>query len=162
MTNKWLPATAVLLVIILCFYFYRKYRVAPDIKLDKLELTGLSGQEISMAEFQGQKVILCFSASWCGNCRVELNEMMEADLPEDVKVVVVSDEDPERIAAFKERGKYPFLFLRLEKPFRDLGIHAIPTSYLLNKDLKIKKETVGYVQWKDPSTKQHLLKLMES
>jgi len=163
MQKKWLNAAFIVLLVFVAFYLYRKYRVAPEIDLDHLPLSTIDGVPVKLSAFEGKKVILCFGASWCGNCLEELHDLKQVAhlLPADVEVVVISDEQPQRIESLIKKG-FPFTFLKLNKSFGELGINAIPTSYLLNRNLKVKKETVGYLNWKDESTRQHLLKLLES
>ncbi|MGZ3900891.1 MAG: TlpA family protein disulfide reductase, partial [Bacteroidia bacterium] len=59
------------------------------------------------------------------------------------------------------KRNYPFTFLKMDESFASLGINAIPTNYILNKNLEIKYEKVGEIDWKDPSTVQYMKKLME-
>jgi hypothetical protein len=49
----------------------------------------------------------------------------------------------------------------MNQSFNQIGIHSIPTSYVLNREQEVKKETVGYIDWKDASTREHLKKLMD-
>ena len=102
------------------------------------------------------------AASWCPNCIDELNELAQmnpADLS-DISIVVVSDEPIEKIVSFKTNRQYPFVFLKLTKAFADIGIASIPTAYLFNTSFQIVKQSVGAIQWSDPSTRQHLKTLM--
>lgn len=144
-------------------FVYQKYRVAPNLNLPELDLIDLEAKPVALASFKGQKLVLCFSASWCGNCREELNTIASIKNTElaDVTVVVISDELVEKVKSFKERTAYPFVFLKMNKSFSDIGIFSIPTTYILNTDFEVKKETVGYIHWNDPSTLQHLKKIME-
>ncbi|PBQ30650.1 hypothetical protein CNR22_02295 [Sphingobacteriaceae bacterium] len=161
MSNKWIYPVGLVIAVFVGFFIYQKYRVAPTLNLNSLNLVDLEGRSVKMDSFKGKKVVLCFSASWCGNCREELgvmSDIKDKDLS-DVEVVVVSDESLEKVVDFKE--KYPFTFLKMNKHFNEIGINSIPTSYILNTNLEVKKETVGYLNWKDPSTLQHLKKLME-
>ncbi len=146
------------------FFMYQKYRVAPTLNLPELNLVDLEGKTTGIESFRGKKTVLCFSASWCGNCREELNTLASikgTDLS-DVTILVISDEPIEKVRALKERNGYPFVFLKMNVPFSSIGIHSIPTSYILNSKLEVKKQTVGYVDWKDPSTLKHLKVIMES
>lgn len=144
-------------------FVYQKYRVAPSLNLPQLDLVDLEGKPVAITSFKGQKLVLCFSASWCGNCREELNTIATIKDTElaDVTVVVISDESLEKVKSFKERSAYPFVFLKMNRSFGDIGIYSIPTSYILNTDFEVKKETVGYIHWTDLSTLQHLKKIME-
>jgi peroxiredoxin len=163
MSRKWIAPAGLVIVGLLAFFIYRKYNVAPEIDLQQLELVDLEERPVQFSSFQGKKLLVCFGASWCGNCHDELNvlaSIKDKDLS-DVDVLVISDEPVEKVRKFKERRQYPFTFLKMNKSFAEMGIHSIPTSYIVNTKLEIKKETVGYLDWEDPSTLQHLKKLME-
>jgi len=163
MSKNWMYPVGLIIAALLAFFMYQKYQVAPSIKLDSLSLTDLEEHPVNMESFSGKKVLLCFGASWCGNCREELDiisSIKEKDLS-DIEVIVISDEPLEKIRNFKFKKGYPFTFLKMNKAFNEIGINSIPTSYIINTNLEIKKETVGYLNWKDPSTLEHLKKLME-
>jgi hypothetical protein len=51
--------------------------------------------------------------------------------------------------------------LTLTKVFSDIGINSIPTTYLLNAKGEIVYNNVGFIDWEDESTFQHLISLME-
>jgi thiol-disulfide isomerase/thioredoxin len=104
-----------------------------------------------------------FGASWCGNCIEELNTLKKIKEQQlaDVEVICISDEDIETIIAWKEKRQYPFTFLKLNTHFNAINIFSIPTTYIVNTKLRVVKETVGYIDWEDESTCNHLKKLME-
>lgn len=163
MNKKWLYPAGLVVVLLVVFFFYSRYHVAPAIRFNELDLSDLNGQPVKFAGFRGKKLAVCFSASWCPNCLEELRDinLVKDKEYKDVEVIVISDEPIEKIAEFRERKGYPFTFLKLNAPFHTIGINAIPTSYVVNTQLQVMKESVGYVDWKDPSTAQHLNKLME-
>jgi peroxiredoxin len=163
MKNKWVGALLLLLAILTGIFFYSKFRVAPSIDFSKISLVNEDGSKADLRTFTGRKTVICFSATWCGNCWQELGEIdrIKANELNDVDFVVISDEPAERIEVFKRRLKGPFTYLRLTQPFSSIGIHSIPTSYIVNTHFEIKKEHVGYIDWNDLSTREHLKKLME-
>jgi peroxiredoxin len=163
MSKKWIYPVGLIIAAFLAFYMYQKFRVAPSIKLNELNLSNLKGEDVSFETFKGKKIVLSFGASWCGNCREELDlltAIKDRDLS-DVEIIVISDEPLEKIIRFKEKRGYPFTFLKMDKPFHEIGINSIPTTYIINTKLEIKQETVGYLNWEDPSNLQYLKKLME-
>lgn len=163
MNKKWIYALGLVIAAVVIFYLYKRYRVAPAINFNQLSLVDLDEQPVKFESFKGKKTVVCFSASWCGNCLEELRDInsIKAEHLADVEILVISDEPLERIISFKNRTAYPFTFLKMNQPFNDIGIHSIPTSYILNSKQEIMKETVGYLDWKDPSAREHLKKLME-
>jgi hypothetical protein len=163
MTNKRILALLLLLALVAGVFIYKKFRVAPSIDFSKLSLSDMNGNAVNFNSFKGRKLVVCFSATWCGNCWEELRDidkMKDTELG-DVEFVVISDEPVERIAIFGQKLKGPFTYLKLNTDFPSIGINSIPVSYIFNSKFEIEKEHVGYIDWKDPSTREHLKKLME-
>lgn len=144
------------------WFFYNKYRVAPGLDFKKLNLTDLNGNPVKFKDFKGKKLIVSFGASWCGNCISELRDLNEIkDELTGIEVVIISDEDLETVKNFKERRSYPFTFLKMEQSFNSIGINSIPTNYIFNKNLELKYEKVGEINYKDFSTLEYIKKQME-
>lgn len=162
MKNKWLTIFIITLVGIGGFYLYHKYKQPPFIYFDNLSLTTLDNQTFQLKSLKGKKLIVSFGASWCPNCIDELNDISKVkDLElNDVEVVVISDEPIERVIEFKNNRHYSFTFLKMNQSFQSIGINSIPTTYILNKNFELKKQSVGYLNWADASTLQHLKALM--
>ncbi|MBS1637471.1 MAG: TlpA family protein disulfide reductase [Bacteroidetes bacterium] len=143
-------------------YFFNKYRVAPSMKLDSLELVDETGKEFRLSATAGKKRIISFYASWCGDCLREfkaLNTIKEKELG-DVDVIAITDEPIEKMISFKEKKQYPFQFLKLRKAFSDIQIFSIPVVYIVNEKNETVYEHVGFVDWTDPSTLNYLKTLL--
>jgi len=163
MKNKLTILIFAVLAVLAGIYFFKKYKVAPGVDFSKLVLFDTEGNPVKLSEMKGKKLVVSFGASWCHNCLDELkmiNSVKETNL-KDVEIVVISDEDMDRVKAFKERKGYPFTYLKMNVSFNSIGINSIPTTYIINTNFEVKDETVGYIDWKDPSTVEHLKKLME-
>jgi thiol-disulfide isomerase/thioredoxin len=162
MNTKWLPAAGLIIVLVILFFIYRKYQVAPVIDFERLELVDLNSKKAN-AGTPGSARIITFGASWCSSCIKELNVLKEISSTtlKNVEVVVISDEQAHIVENFKARKQYPFTFLRMQKKFSEVGINSIPTTYLVNSKEQVIKETVGYIEWDDPSTVNHLLHLLQ-
>jgi peroxiredoxin len=163
MNKKWTGIIILVIGAFIAFYFYNKYKTAPTIDFNKLKLSDLNDDPVKFSSFKGKKLVVSFSASWCPNCLDEMREMNDIKDTKlsDVEVIIISDEPLEKIMSWKSRTDYPFTFLKLNSGFNDIGIFSIPTSYIVNTKLEVKKEEVGYIDWKDESTTEHLKKLME-
>lgn len=144
-------------------YFYNKYNVAPTIDIAKLDVVDQDTNKFDMSSLRGKKVIVSFYASWCPNCIEELkvlNSIKHQKLA-DIEVLAVTDESIEKLVEFKNRTQYPFTFLTITGQFPEIGIHSIPVTYLLNSKSEIVYNNVGYIEWNDESTLEHLKSLME-
>jgi peroxiredoxin len=164
MTKK---RTYIILVIailgVLGLYFYNKYNVAPTIDIAKLDVVDQDTNKFDISSLKGKKVIVSFYASWCPNCIEELkvlNSIKNQKLS-DVEVLAITDESIEKLVAFKNKTQYPFTFLTITAQFPEIGINSIPVTYLLNTKGEIVYNNVGYVEWNDESTLEHLKSLME-
>lgn len=158
MSKKLYSLLLLLLAGIIALYFYHTYRVAPDVNLNELPLSDENGKDYNFHNLKGKKMIVSFYASWCGNCIQELKEINKIKQTElnDVEIICITDEPLEKLIDFKNEHAYPFTFLKLNKAFPDIGIHSIPVTYIVNQKLEIVKEEVGYIEWGDPSTINHI------
>ena len=164
MNKKWPYFLTLIILIFVGFFLYNRYRVPPTVDMNTLGLTSLDNQPVTFSKLKGKKTIVCFSASWCPNCLNELRELnsiKNSDLS-DVNIVVISDEPFEKVQAWAERTAYPFTFMKMSQSFPAIGIHSIPVTYLMNDRQEVTKVATGYMDWTDPSTREHLKKMMDN
>ena len=164
MTKKTTYIILILAILsVVGLYFFNKYNVAPVIEILKLEVVDQDTNKFDIPSLKGKMVIVSFYASWCPNCIEELkllNSIKNTKLA-DVEVLAITDEGLEKMVDFKTKKQYPFTFLTLTNSFSSLGIVSIPTTYLLNTKGEIVYNKVGYIDWDDESTLNHLKSLME-
>jgi thiol-disulfide isomerase/thioredoxin len=164
MNNKKIYTVLIITICALIgMYFFNKYKVAPKIDIVNLEVVDENSAPFDIKTLKGQKVIVSFYASWCGDCLKELkiiNSIKDSKL-KDVTVLAITDETIDKLIDFKTKKQYPFTFLKLNKSFNDLKIYSIPTVYLLDTKGEIVYEHIGYINWEDESTLKHLTSLMQ-
>jgi peroxiredoxin len=162
-TNKLKTIALILLALIAILYFYAKYKVAPSINTKELSLVDENNQPFEIDNLKGKKVAICFYASWCPDCLKELKQInsIYSEKMNEITILAITDETMDKLISFKTKKQYPFTFLKLSKSFNDLKIHSIPTTYLLNTQGDIVYEKVGYINWTDESTLNHLKSLMK-
>lgn len=151
-----------LVLFIIGMYFYNKYKVAPSIKINQLELIDGDSKPFHPDSLKNKMAIVSFYASWCPECIRELKTLNSVikDKLGNVSVFAITDESLENMVRFRDKKQYPFTFLKLQKSFRDIEVYSIPTVYLLNKKGAVVYQHVGFINWEDESTRNHLLKLM--
>lgn len=129
------------------FYQYKKYRVAPEIIVQDLQLSNISGQLISITSATTDYVLVCFFGTWCGSCISEVPslETLVANQT-NISVWLVSDEQPERLSKFQQ-AHLTLQILQLARPLSEINIHTVPTAYLLNKSGDVLLKKVGENDW---------------
>lgn len=144
-------------------YMYKKYRVAPSIPLFTQKLLDETGRTIDLSSYKGKPLIISYYASWCGSCikeLKELNEVKEKNL-KGITVICITDDPEDKFYDFQLKHPYPFQFYRLPMSFKEIDIHAIPVTYLVNSKGEMVYNKVGELQWKDNSFMQYAKKMLE-
>ena len=149
MKNKFILLTGIVVVILTAGYFYKKYRVAPDVDFRSLELR-MDDEKSFIADIESKKILVCFFATWCRPCMEELPSLKKAQHilnDDDLFVVLISDERMETLNAFWERTGRQHPFRQSVKKLKELKIETLPTAYLLNEKREVVFKKVGAVDW---------------
>ena len=120
--------------------------VAPD-----FELTMFDGSVVKLADLKGKVVLLNFWATWCPPCRKELSRVEKAIIEKFkgkpfVFLPVSRGEKKEVVAAFREEMGYTFpMGLDTDNSiYKKYAETYIPRNFLIGKDGKVVKASVGY------------------
>lgn len=143
-------------------YLYTKYRVAPHVAFAELELKTPEGQIVHLSDYKGKVLFLNFWETWCGPCREEMPSIERArEQLDSMKYVFVAigEEDPAKIAAFRDQNNYKFTFLISTQKFSEIGINTYPTSYIVDKEGNIVLSKIGGADWSSPEMIDRLKEL---
>jgi len=140
MRNKLIVGIALIVLLLVGGYLYNKYRIAPRVKFNALELYDVKGKPFSTDELKGKKVFVNFFGTWCGPCMHEwpLLEATQAILEkEGYMFIAISDEPVKKLDRFTERNNTNIKVLYSQQKLKELKIFSVPTSYLLNEKQEI-------------------------
>ena len=104
-------------------------------------LKDINGANVQLTDYKGKVVLLNFWATWCGPCRLEIPEFVEAyDRYRDKGFVilgVLSEDDPTpgQLRTFMTEFKMNYPVLREHQDFAAANgeLWALPTSFLIDR-----------------------------
>jgi cytochrome c biogenesis protein CcmG/thiol:disulfide interchange protein DsbE len=138
---------------------------APEFRARTLDATP---QIRTLADYQGQVVLLNLWASWCVPCEQEMpsiERLYREFGPAGLKVVGVAVDDPgfeDRVRGFVARHGLTFDILsegsgKIESDYQALGI---PATYLIGRDGIIRKRVAGASDWSSAANQALVAQLL--
>ncbi|MCK6638896.1 MAG: TlpA family protein disulfide reductase [Bacteroidia bacterium] len=139
---------------VVAFWLFRKYRVAPNLDVEKLTVRNLQGEIVDLTKYRGKTLFVNYWATWCPDCRRELPSIQKlADQVDRNKVIflLISDEPLEKIQSFASNNDYDLLYLQTDKPHQENGIFTLPTTYIFDNEGYEVTSKAGGADWSEPS-----------
>jgi len=134
----------------------------PEKLVDRIELTDLDGEAISLADLKGKTIFLNYWATWCRPCLAEMPDMDKAAKileEENFIFLAASDEDIDKIKKFAAKFDYSFQFVHSKTSVFDLDIMALPTTMVIDSKGEIVYNEVGAKDWASKKMIENLRKL---
>ncbi len=127
-------------------------------------LEGFDGHQVNFNQMKGKVVFLNFWATWCPPCVAEMPDIhsLFEETGDSVTFVMISlDRDRNKARRFIEKNGYDFptYFLRSRLP-DSYDTHSIPTTYLIEKDGRIRVENHGMAKYHTSRFKKLLSKAL--
>jgi cytochrome c biogenesis protein CcmG/thiol:disulfide interchange protein DsbE len=124
----------------------KEYPNAPD-----FALYDLTGKLVRLSDHKGKVVIIDFWATWCGPCRIGIPDFIEIQNKYGKEKLMIlginlDQGDLSVVVSFAKVYKinYPILFYTPEVIEAYGGIRGIPTTFIVDREGKIREKLVGY------------------
>ncbi|MCA1011899.1 redoxin domain-containing protein [Halobacillus halophilus] len=125
-----------------------KGQQAPDFTLQTLE-----GEEVSLSDYRGKKVMINFWATWCPPCRAEMPDMEKFYQNEDIVILAVNLTETEsglkEVQEFRDEFdlSFPILLDKKVEVANKYQINPVPTSVFVDEDGKIDSVMLGAMNY---------------
>ena len=122
----------------------------------------------TIADYEGEVVLLNIWATWCGPCRIEMPSMqrLEEQLgPKGLKIVAVSVDVAgmeNAINTFTEEMKLSFEILHnpagdIQRIYQTTGV---PETFIIGRDGRLRRRVIGADTWDSPANVAYLERLL--
>lgn len=118
-----------------------------------IPLENIEGGNLKLNDMKGRVIVLDLMATWCGPCKLQMEEMRELRTlfsSYDVEIVSVGvdlKEAASLLRGFKTEENAEWPFVRSNQAFNDaFPADSIPTLYILDKNGRVAKTHVGVTE----------------
>ena len=125
-------------------------KVESKIKTTTSLYEDLDGNPIALSDFKGKRVLLNFWATWCRPCIEEMPSLIKAKEvleKENYIFLLATDQPIKTIKSFKEKKNFDFNYVKLNGAFAQLGIKALPVTFIYNENGDKVDQISGAVEW---------------
>ena len=127
-----------------------------------------SGEVRTLADYDGQVVLLNIWATWCAPCREEMPSIQalhETYGPQGLKVLAVSIDDARGEPAIREFAReFGLSFDILHEPTGDIQrsyqTTGVPETFVIGRDGVIQRKQVGHADWNSPANRALVASLL--
>jgi thiol-disulfide isomerase/thioredoxin len=116
----------------------------------KSSLVDLNNKKVDIKFLKGNKVILNYWATWCKPCIKEMPSLVRAQKKlknYNYQVILISDENLEKITKFQSKSKYDLNFIKSVKSNELVGVYSLPTTHIFNEKGNKIETIVGTIAW---------------
>ena len=149
-STRWAIDIALVLVILFAISaFQSRHLLSGDDPLPPMQVEGLDGSTLNLADLDKRRTVIYFWATWCGACGLQsgaissLHDSAGDDL--DVISIVLHYESRDAVERHvqQEGIDYP-VYLGTDALAHEYKVNAFPTTYIVDDQLRVRHGLVGY------------------
>ena len=135
----------------------------------EFNLQDMDEDSYSLKDFHGKVLLINFWATWCPPCRREMPSMerlYQKFNGENFTVIAINQmEDGDHVFAYTGQldvdPTFTILFDKDSKVSNSYQVNGLPTTYLIDKQGKIRYRAIGGREFDHPEVEKQILQLMQ-
>lgn len=131
--------------------------------LDQIKLKDMDDRSMNLVQYQGKAIFINFWATWCGPCIKEMPSIERArNILKDsnIEFLIASNETIEQIQSFIAKRNLDLHYVQLQN-MEELGVPALPTTYIINPKGELVFSETGSREWDAPVNIELLTQIIE-
>ncbi len=153
----WVLLISVGLAVMVIVLFYspedgkKKIGVGDEVVTSDVKFDCYDQASVCMSDLSGKVVLINFWASWCTPCRYEIPSLVKLyrkykEEGLEVMGIVVDNRTKKKIGSFVNSMdiNYPICYMNREVVDAYGRVRALPTSFIIGRDGKLRYKLVGY------------------
>lgn len=134
-------------------------------KAPAVTLSTREGRAIEFAPPAGQVTLVHFWATWCAPCVEEfpaLQDLQQDHATQPLHILTIAADSHKAVARFSEQHGFslPILIDQYGGAMRRYQVNALPTSYLIDKQGRLRYRAYGKVAWQAADVRQMIAGLL--
>lgn len=119
------------------------------VQVAPVDLMDLEGRQFRLTDLRGKVVLVNFWATWCPPCRQEIPDLiaLQEKYRDRLQVIGISEDEssPQLVKAYATANgiNYPIVMETGEIRRAFPAVHALPTTFLLDREGRLVKKQVG-------------------
>lgn len=126
-------------------------------------LTELNGEQVQLADFQNEVILVNSWATWCPPCRAEMPSLQKLfeGYGDKIAMILVTQEEPGVVKEYIGKKSYTFpVYLSSSAYPQAFSSRSIPTTYLVNRDGQVVYQRSGAFDWNSVKVRKFLDQLL--
>ncbi len=123
----------------------------------------MNKKTVSLEQLKGNVIFLNFWATWCPPCIAEMPSIqkLHESYGDKIKMILISQEDPETIKAFLEKNQYSMPTYILTGPIPEIfQSKSIPSTFLISPEGQLILKKKGAAKWNSKKVTKLLDKMI--
>ena len=137
-------------IVYFAFQYWDQHRIKNS--FDHVKMVDFENRTLDMKVFRGKYVLVDIFGVWCIDCTRSingLNSLKETLGNKDWEVIGLNNDEVDKTKKYIDNHHINYKIYHLVDHYKTMGITAVPTYFVVNREGKIVFKSNEHIDWKD-------------